>query len=109
MGVGLPKEMEAQGLRYGTLFPIPSQRQTDGRTGEAGHREDRERWVGEKLKGKRKQTEQLKSSSWAPPLPFFSLPSQHTHTHKFKTYRGQRTRQKRGKREGRGLRSQKEL
>lgn len=107
---GLPKEMEAQGLGHGTLLPLPSQRQTDGRTGETGHRENSERWTWDELKGEKKQTEQIKPSFRDPPdpsPPFLWSPLP-TYTHKFETYKGRtgdRGQYRSEKREGRGLRS----
>lgn len=69
----------------GPPFPSPSPRQTDRQTGEAGHREDSERWIGDKLKESRQNSSSF--PHWDPPhpLPSFSLPP---NTHKFKTYKG---------------------
>lgn len=67
-----PMEMEAQGLGQWDPFSLPSP-ETDRQTGEAGHREDSERWIWNKLKGERKQTEQLKSFPGTFPLPLPSL------------------------------------
>lgn len=108
---GLLKEKEAQGPGRGILFPLPPQRQTDGQTGEAGHREDSERWIWDKLKRERKQTEQLKLSPWGPPmtspLPLLRLPSQHIHASSRPIKDAQWTKDstEAKKREGRGLRS----
>ena len=76
--------MQVQGLGLGTPFSLPIPK-TDRQTGEAGHREDSERWIGDKLKESRQNSSSF--PHWDPPhpLPSFSLPP---NTHKFKTYKG---------------------
>jgi hypothetical protein len=64
--------IEDQGLGQRNSLSLPPQRQTDGQTGEARYKEDSERWICDKLKGERKQTEQLIPP---PPFPTLSSPS----------------------------------
>lgn len=64
----------------GAPFPsLPRDRQTDRQTGEAGHREDSERWTGDKLKESRENSSSFLAGTLPSPLPFFRLPSQNTH------------------------------
>lgn len=88
--------MEAQNLGQTDSLSLPPQRQTDGQTAEAGHREDREMdW--DKLK--RKQAD--KTGLLPPPLPIQALLPTHRQAQDPQvTHRGQRTNRSGGGRPG---------
>ena len=97
------KKMQVQGLGLGT--PFPAHPETDRQTGEAGHREDSERWTGDKLKESRQNSSSF--PRWDPPLPALTSVTLPTHTspRPVRDAQGTKDSTEAKEREGRGLRS----
>lgn len=105
--ITLPRRCRSRVWGLGPPFPSPPlhpPRQTDRQTGEAGHREDSERWTGDKLKESRQNSSSF--PRWDPPptLPSVSLPT-YTSSRPIRDAQGTKDSTEAKKREGRGLRS----